>query len=421
MRKKTHAASVARPGALVAALFAAMALSAGAARAQPADVSQTLTPILKKHDIPGMAVLVLHGPEEVARGAAGVRKAGDPTPATIDNQWHLGSCTKSMTATMIATLVEEGKLSWGTTLGDVFGDLDGKLDPAWKDVTLELLLKHRAGVPSDLSKDGLWAKLGKREGTPTQQRMQLVEGVLSKPPVHKPGTEFLYANAGFAIAGAMAEKVTRVAWEDLMRRRLFEPLGMKSAGFGAPGWDGPIVRVSEKGAKDGGAGPGAASAGGLSQPWGHHENGKPEAPGPHADNPAAIGPGGTVRCTIEDWGKYIATHLEGEDPKKAPGLAVKLTPETWVTLHTPFKGPGSEYAMGWGVATRGWAKGAASGDSGRVLTHNGSNTMWFCVAWLAPEKDWAVLACCNKGGDEAGKACDEAVAAMVGRYVAGAK
>ena len=70
---------------------------------------------------------------------------------------------------------------------------------------------------------------------------------------------------------------------------------------------------------------------------------------------------------------------------------------------------------------RGWAKGLGQGDTGRVLTHTGSNTMWFAVVWLAPEKDWAVLVCCNKGGGEAAKACDEAVAAMIRKYVAGAK
>jgi CubicO group peptidase (beta-lactamase class C family) len=367
-----------------------------------ADVSSELKPILEKHNVPGMAVLVLNGHEVVARGAAGVRKVGDPTPVTIGDRWHLGSCTKSMTATMIAGLVEEGKLSWGTTMGEVFSDLKGKMDPAWEPVTLELLLTHRAGVPSDLSKDGLWGKLWERKGTPTAQRLQLIEGVTKYPPVHKPGTEYLYANAGFAFAGAMAERVTGKGWEELMTERLFGPLGMKSAGFGAPG-------AEEK----------------VEEPWGHQENGNAVGPGPRADNPAAIGPGGTVHCTIEDWGKYIALHLEGESVQAiepamdAKGTVLDLGTSSFVKLHMSFKGTAPEYAMGWSVSTRPWAKGSKPGDTGRVLTHNGSNTMWFCVAWLAPEKDWAVIATCNKGGGEAAKACDEAVSQMVGRYVAG--
>src|SRR5258705_13812426 len=84
-------------GVAVAGWVGAWAQRVGvAAREAPADVSAALDPILKKHSIPGMAVLVLHGDRVVARGAAGVRKSGDATPVTIDDQWHIGSCTKSM-------------------------------------------------------------------------------------------------------------------------------------------------------------------------------------------------------------------------------------------------------------------------------------------------------------------------------------
>jgi CubicO group peptidase (beta-lactamase class C family) len=69
-----------------------------------------------------------------AVGAVGVRKYGTDTPVTINDQFHLGSDTKAMTATMLATLVEEGKLSWGTRLEQVFPDLaagpQGRMNPA---------------------------------------------------------------------------------------------------------------------------------------------------------------------------------------------------------------------------------------------------------------------------------------------------
>jgi CubicO group peptidase (beta-lactamase class C family) len=360
----------------------------------PDDASAALIPIREKHKVPGLAVLVLHGQTIIARGVTGVRKSGSPEPITTSDLFHLGSCTKSMTATLCAMLVEEGKFpgGWTTTVAEVFPDLSASMDPAWRPVTLEQLLTHRAGAPSDLSTDGLWGKLRQHKGTPTDQRLQLVEGVTRHPPIHAPGTEFLYANAGFAIAGAMAEKVTGVAWEDLMRRRLFKPLGMSSAGFGAPGTPGRAVAV-------------------IDQPWGHTAAGKPIEPGPGADNPAAIGPAGTVHCSLDDWSKYIALHLAAAGGR---GQATLLTPASFAKLHSPAPGPGPRYAMGWGVTARAWA---GAGEAGRVLTHNGSNTMWFCVAWLAPEKDYAVLAACNQGGPEADKACDEAVWAMVQTYV----
>src|SRR4029453_3966433 len=103
---------------------------------------------------------------------------------------------------------------------------------------MERLLPPPSGAPADLSADNLWGRLWNHKGTPTEQRMTLVEGVVRRPPVAAPGTKYIYANAGFAIAGAMAERITGQSWEVLMRARLFEPLGLTSAGFGAPGTPG---------------------------------------------------------------------------------------------------------------------------------------------------------------------------------------
>lgn len=374
------------------ALAATPSLMVGVHR-DPTDVSAILQPILAKHEIPGMVAAIVEGDKVVAIGAAGVRKAGAEEKVTTGDLFHIGSCTKSMTATMIGTLVEEGKLSWTTTIGEVFTDLGEKMQPEWKGVTLEQLLTHRAGVPSDLGKDGLWGRLWKNAGAPgPEQRRMLVEGVLSWKPESPAGTKYLYANAGFAIAGAMAEKVTGKSWEDLMRERLFTPLGMDSAGFGAPGTKGTV-----------------------DQPRGHYAKGEAVEPGVGADNPAAIGPGGIVHCTVSDWAKYVSLHVRGDaaDPKRGAKI---VKAETFDKLHTPPEGAEPKYAMGWSVTSRPWA-----GPGQRVLTHNGSNTMWFAVCWLAPEKDFAVLVMCNKGGAEADKGCDEAAAALIHEHGSGPK
>jgi CubicO group peptidase (beta-lactamase class C family) len=290
-----------------------------------------------------------------------------------------------MTATMIATLVEEGKLKWETTISEIYPDLP--MHEQWKGVRLEQLLTNSSGAPNDLTRDGLWDKLWRRQGTPTEQRRTLVEGVLKNAPEAEPGTRYIYSNAGFSIAGAMAETVTQTPWEDLMRQRLFGPLGMTSAGFGPPG-----------------------KRGELDQPRGHRENGRPIEPGRDADNPAAIGPAGIVHCSIDDWAKYIALHLQAAEGK--PRL---IKAESFTKLHTPAKLTGSrtDYAMGWGTPKRAWARGDADNSTGRVLTHNGSNTLWFCVTWIAPEKDFAVLIACHKAGTEADRACDEAAQALI--------
>ena len=64
---------------------------------------------------------------------------------TANDTFHIGSVTKSMTAIVAAMLVERGKISWTTTIGDSFSDLGDRLHPGYRPVTLEPLLAHRSG------------------------------------------------------------------------------------------------------------------------------------------------------------------------------------------------------------------------------------------------------------------------------------
>src|SRR5690606_25105472 len=107
---------LAAPSALVAVL----PLLAPAA---PADVSADLEAIRERHALPALAGLLIEGGEVAAVGASGVRAAGSDEPARADDVWHLGSCTKAMTATLLATLVADGTLAWETTLAEALPDL----------------------------------------------------------------------------------------------------------------------------------------------------------------------------------------------------------------------------------------------------------------------------------------------------------
>ena len=358
----------------------------------PTDVSTLLEPVCTNSGVPGMVAVVLRGDQIVAQGAAGVRAAGSKLRITIDDRFHLGSDTKAMTATLLAVLIEEGKLKWDTTIGEVFTGWVENIDPAWKDVTLEQLLSHRAGAPANLDADGLWGRLWERKGTTAQQRLQLVRGVLKHPPVVPPGSTYLYSNAGYAMAGAMAEVITGQPWEELLTEKVFQPLGITTGGFGAPG---------RPGLRD--------------QPLGHDANGQPVTVGPKADNPPAIGPGATAHMAVGDWAKFVALHLRGDpaNPQRATKL---LKPESFAHLHVPKPGPGEPYAGGWLVTQRDWAKGSAPHATGFVLDHAGSNTMWFCVTWLAPERDFAVLVACNRGGDIGAKACDQIAGELIKQF-----
>jgi len=350
--------------------------------AAPQDLSTLLEPILAKHKLPALAGAIIAEGRVTAIGAVGNRRYGEQTPVTVEDCWHIGSCTKAMTATLVGTFVDEGKIAWNTTIVDVFPSLKDKIHSDYRAVTFEQLLAHRGGVPENLEADGLWGRLWKRQGSPTQQRMQLLEGVLFKPPARPPGTKYEYANAGYAIAGAMLEELSGKSWESLMEQRLFKPLGMKSAGFGAPG-------TIDK----------------ITQPQGHTKKllraPAPVPPGDGADNPPAIGPAGTVHCSIGDWAKFVADQIAG-----ARGQGQLLKPETYRRIQTDV---GDDYALGWIVTDRPWG--------GRVLTHAGSNTMWFAVTWLSPEKNFGVVVCTNLGGGDALQATDAAAWALIQHHL----
>jgi CubicO group peptidase (beta-lactamase class C family) len=347
----------------------------------PEDLGSLLEPILHKHDVPAMAGAIVTSEGIEAVGAVGVRKYGTNTPVTINDEFHLGSDTKAMTATILAMLVERGKLAWTTTLAEALPELAREMNPAYRGVTLEQLLAHRAGFTDESWPVGeTFQSLHAWRGTPREQRWKYAQMILKEPPTKSHPGDFLYSNRSYAIGGVIAERTANVEWEEVMREWLFRPLGMKTCGFGAMGIPGKIE-----------------------QPWQHTLAGKQHnaiGPGPLADNPVVIAPAGEVHCSIGDWGKFIQAHLRGEK-----GLAGILKPDTFKKLHTTI----GDYGFGWSATQRPWG-------GGRVLNHNGSNNQNYAVVWMAPLKDFAVVVATNQGGGEAFKACDETAFALVTQH-----
>src|ERR1035438_9221348 len=136
--------------------------------------AQTLEDIRKKHDLPALAAVVVKDGVICDRLAVGVRKLGDPTPVTTNDLFHIGSCTKSMTATLTAMLIEDGKLRWDSTTAEMFPELKGKMDKQYERVTVEQLLTHRGGVPGK-PPAAAWQRAWEAKGTPTQQRREFIE------------------------------------------------------------------------------------------------------------------------------------------------------------------------------------------------------------------------------------------------------
>lgn len=331
--------------------------AAGCARAEPSSApAGSLQRLVDETGVPALAGAVVTPDGLPFLEAAGLRRADGPDRVTTGDLWHLGSNTKAMTAALYGRLVEAGLARWGATLPALFPDL--KLDAAWSTTTIEQLMSHTAGATDKGAIDVPWLIAAQSATNPvTDQRTALAAKVLVAPPAGKPG-QFEYANLNFILAGAAIERIVRTSWEVAITDRLFKPLGMTSAGFGAP-----------KGA----------------QPWGHRRlplgvGGMiPVDPKGTADNPPALGPAGTAHMTLTDYAKFIRLFLtDGGDI---------LKPETVAHLTTPQ--PGAGYALGWGVSSgKAWARGPQ-------LAHEGSNTMWHMLALVAPNRGVAVIAAAN--------------------------
>ena len=87
------------------------------------SIEASLETIRRQYNLPGLAAAIVKNGAITERAAIGVRRAGDTTKVSIDDKWHVGSITKSMTATVAARLVDKGRLQWSTTVAEALPDL----------------------------------------------------------------------------------------------------------------------------------------------------------------------------------------------------------------------------------------------------------------------------------------------------------
>ena len=178
----------------------------------PQEVTlKELVPRLRENrKLVGLAAMVMVDGKVVDSAVDGVRLSGNRAKLTIDDRWHIGSITKSVTSTLIARLVGSGVMAWTDTIGEGFANAD--VHVSWKPVTLRQLLTHTSGAPANFS---VWVRLRHpaRGSKRMAARKKAVLQVLKAQVSHAPGEKFEYSNVGYTIAGAMAENATGKLWE----------------------------------------------------------------------------------------------------------------------------------------------------------------------------------------------------------------
>lgn len=185
--------------------------------------------VMRDFDIPGVGLSLIDGGTVAYRGGLGVKTLGQPEPVDADTLFLAASNTKAMTTLLLAELVDEGKLRWDEPVTEVYPDF--RLGDA--DTTRQVLVKHLVGACTGLPRQDFEWLFNFATATPASSLASL--GTMQ--PTSRFGEVFQYSNLMAAAAGYIAASVARpnqelgAAYDEVMRSKVFEPLGMTRTTF----------------------------------------------------------------------------------------------------------------------------------------------------------------------------------------------
>lgn len=227
------------PFAKRAATLAALALwattlprAAGAApaakTAAPSGASEAIDALVKASWVPtgpGAAVIAVRDGKVVYRKAVGMADLELGVPLAPDSVFRLGSMTKQFTAVAILMLAEEGKLALSDPITKFLPDYPTQGHV----ITVEHLLTHTSGIQSYTAMPGWMTTKIQADLSLTE----LIDGFKREPMEFAPGTRWSYDNSGYVLLGAIIEKASGTSYASFLKRRIFDPLGMRSTDYGA--------------------------------------------------------------------------------------------------------------------------------------------------------------------------------------------
>ena len=220
--------------ALVLCLMIALALEGGvpaqaaaknqtAAQNKAKQIDEVMT-LANKYRLFNGSVLVAEDGKVVYKKGLGLANMEWNIPNATQTKFRLGSITKQFTATLILQLVEQGKIK-----------VDGKVTeylPAYRKdigdkVTVHQLLTHTSGIPSYTGLAGFMADASRDPYAVDD----FVKKYASNDLEFEPGSRFAYNNSGYFLLGAIIEKVTGQTYEQVLKQKILDPLGMKNTGY----------------------------------------------------------------------------------------------------------------------------------------------------------------------------------------------
>ena len=347
-----------------------LALHAGTAEAQRPAPSPTVgldayiqDALVKYHGV-GLAIAVVKNDSIVYAKGFGVKKLGDPAPVTPRTLFAVGSTTKAFTTTALGMLVDEGRFGWDTRVTDVMKGFE-LFDPAaTRELTIRDLITHRSGLSRG---DLLW--MGSN-----YSRAEVIRRARYHKPTWSVRTTFGYQNIMYLTAGETIPATTGRSWDDFIKERIFQPLGMVGSNTTTRGLDKLPDVATPHGTIDG-----------KEVPIEYRQ----------IDN---IGPAGSINSNVLDMAQWIRFHLNGGKVNGRPLLAPATHAEMF-TMQIPippggemgFLYPGANF-LGYGL---GWFLFDLAGR--KAVEHSGGIDGMVTELVMVPSEKLGVIVLTNSG------------------------
>ncbi|WSS24416.1 beta-lactamase family protein [Streptomyces sp. NBC_01190] len=265
-----------------------------------------------------------------------------------DTQYRIGSLTKTFVAVLVLRLRDEGLLALGDPLArHLPPSVD--VDEAVGALTIGQLLSHTSGLASETP--GPWW-----ERTPGELRPEVADLLGPAPVKHRAGSRYHYSNPGFALLGAVVERLRGRPWDDVLRAEVLEPLGMRRTT--------PLPR--------------APAAGGFAvHPWADVM--RPET----VVETGRMAPAGQLWSTAEDLARWAAFLAAGDERV--------LAPATVEAIRLPAAPPeATDPDGGYGLGLQLWQR-----DGRSLAGHTGSMPGFLAALWVSVEDGVGALALAN--------------------------
>ena len=178
--------------------------------------------IVKRGDVPGLAVGVVFNDKVVYLKGFGVREIGKPRPVDADTVFQIASFSKPIASTVVAAMVGDGIVSWDSKISDLDPEFRFSDPYVTAEVTIRDLFSHRSG---------LWGDAGNDLEAYGYDQREILRRIRFLRPAGSFRATYAYSNFGLTEGAVAAARATGTSWAVLAESRLFKPLGMTKTSF----------------------------------------------------------------------------------------------------------------------------------------------------------------------------------------------